>query len=250
MTLRATTKETLPPIELDLAPLSDPPPMDITALDEGWDPPRSTEKPTGRFSIPPTFGDPFGIYEDVLEEQGDHVASRAISAIKNRLFIMLARESLKLLRSGETKRSIESVIVLSHVLFHLDVPYAEIEENFTENEFLRLRARINAHVIQKFLRIPPNRIDLSHLALIYEAIAYEPGRFQINPSWISQADRSAHVAFAQKLVRSLRSEKGSRGIFLLLQEAIRVHRIDPERELALSQKDYADYQLAYNRVDS
>ena len=245
-----TTTETLPPIELDLAPLSDPPRMDVTALDEGWDPPRSTEKPTGRFSIPPTFGDPFGIYEDILGDQGDDMAMRAISAIKNRLFIMFARESLKLLRSGETKRSIESVIILSHVIFHLGVPYADIEEGFTEAEFLRLRARINAHVMQKFLSVPPDRINLSHLALIYEAIAYEPGRFQIDPLWISQADRSAHVAFAQKLVRSLRSEKGSRGIFLLLQEAIRAHRIDPERELALSQEDYAEYQLAYDRVDS
>jgi hypothetical protein len=259
MTPQTAAEEIFRPLELDLRliPSHSVSTGSVTVLDEDWTPPpASAERPTGRYSTPPTFADPFGIYEDVLrrdiDQMGTHdvAATQVILVTRSRLFILFARERLAHLRSGKTRGSVESLVILSYVLFHLGIPYSEIEADFTQAEFFRLRARVNAHLMEKIFRAPPGQIDLSHLALAYGEIACETPSPQPELPWVIQADRNAHVSFATDLVHRLRSNRGSRGILLLLQEAVRVHHIDMEQDLALSQSEYAHYCLAYGCSES
>lgn len=258
MTQKNGAIERLGPLELDLEPLSRGPASTgsvTTALDRGWHPSQNLERATGKYDLPPTFANPLGNYEDILIGDRDRTgvddvhAAQAISVTRYQLFILFAQTRLTRLRNGSMKGAVESLMILSYVLFHLGIPYSDIEPDFTQEEFLDLRAQINAQLIQQVLHVSPSQIKLSHLALIYGAIADEPDRSQPEVPWIIQADRNAHVAFANDLVQRLRTGRGSRGVLLLLQEAIRRCDIDIEHDLNFSQTEYARYRLAYGCVE-
>lgn len=205
----------------------------------------NSEPITKRYSVPPQHIDLTSAYRRALRgsplsESGerDIVAEHMLQVIEHHVPLARAREHLKRLRAGSG--TIDSAIIIDHVIQHLHLRYDDIDVSLTEIEYRELRN--NAH-IREAKRLMPTWTALPNLGCGYfirsvsEAYPNNVDDICTDPDKLVKGERTAHIRFARELVAMLQLDQGSPGIVAMLNIAIREWRIDIIRDLRFPSQD-------------